>query len=146
MSWHLNDTCLRCNQWVKDTLVLVDSFSYYLKAMGTRCYDGSGITFPPLDHGRKVHRFIDNRIPGIKATSQITEVNGRMDIEKMLVLMGGQDLHWQCPWPNMPSMLFFKRLVYRNGEVAEAVCDEAGEVLYELGLIIRPSKDWIPDG
>lgn len=144
-SWHFNGTCLRCNQWVKDTLLLVETYPYYLKAMGTRCYDKGGITFPKLGYGRRVHRFVDERLPGAKATSQFTETNGRFNVDRALVLMGIDGSTWACPWPNMPEMKFFRRIVDRKGDDIGEVCDEAGSALYELGLIIRPSKDWIPD-
>lgn len=143
-SWHFNDTCLRCNPWIKETLVLIDRLPLYLKAMGSRCYDKDGITFPNLDYGRVQHHFVDERVAGIKGSSTIVEVSGQIMIDRMLDLMGARGIEWHKPWPNMPPMAFFRRLVDRSENDVDKVCDEASEVLYSLGLIIRPAKDWVP--
>ena len=101
----------------------------YVKGMGSRCYNERGISFPPLDYGKRVHKFCHNGM-----TYTFTDKNGRFDDEWLFRSLGAKNCRWGHPWSNQPDALMFDSI--------DAFSDDVGEILYSLGLIVRPMSDW----
>ena len=124
---------------------MFDQYKFYLKATALgRCYDKTGITYPDLE-GTERYSFNDTR-GNEKLRVSFAVRRGKFDVERLLRNMGASgEVVWMCKWSNQSEELVFEKLVRPDGEEVDEVCEDAQEILYNLGLIIRPFQDWIDD-
>jgi len=118
---------------------------YYLKAMGCRCYNMHGITFPNLE-GIQRFKIDDDRSPNGRTGLIIKVDRGRFGVEHTLYSLGARGLKWGRRWSNQPDVLLIDKFVDYDGNEVDDVCDEAGSFLFNMGLILRPITDWIDEG
>ena len=112
---------------------------YYLKAMGSVCYNITGITYPNLI-STQVYEVTDDR-NGIHLFKFLVR-RGQFDIERVMHEFGARGVRWARRWSNQPYVIVFDKLVDAGGNEVNEVCDEAEEFLFDMGLIIRPISDW----